>query len=376
MADVKTHLRELSFCLQIGILKNQLKVDIAKLSPTDFFDLSKKIITNDIDSARNIIIPNFDNEHQKIILNGVRLANAIFDNSHFSITSFDQIYWLGNDTQKSDLIDIQVGIYGFSLKEESFILENMGLYKFINLLTNSNYERGLHVFMEFAKDEYEEWFAYTWQLLNNSISQNRFLYNKKEKYISKIEINNNLISFSFQSAHKNLVIELPNIHITWSEFMYKLGDKDIREKVFCKWVSEVASRDQMYIDLKSHCSETAGRKLVNYLINNLSDNGLARFLQIYNSPYFYAKVTNNDVKVFKVPSLSEFADQINIDDVIYSVPKSQLNILTTIKNKSTNKSIVLRNECRFSHGQFNGTPEAKMYYDKKSNLADIYIPIL
>lgn len=50
------------------------------------------------------------------------------------------------------------------------------------------------------------------------------------------------------------------------------------------------------------------------------------------------------------------------------MPKSQLNIYTTIENIETKSKLVVRNELRYSHGQFNGTPEAKMYIDNGSLL--------
>lgn len=375
MADIKTHLRELSFCLQMGVLKNQLEINISDLSPNKFFELSNGVISNDINSARNILCSQFDNEQKQIIINGARLANSIFESHYFDIKAVDKIYWLGNDTQKEDVIDVQIGQYGFSLKEESFILENMGLYKFVNLLTDSNYKKGLHIFREFSKDEYENWFLYTWDLLVDSISQECFIYDKRDKYTSVIEIKGDEIVFSYMSFGKVLTLELPKKLDSWTDFMDQT-DSVIREKVFGKWVNEIASKDPKYVELKSYCAHISGNNLVNHLASHLSKNGLARLLQIYDSAYFYAKVTNHSISVFKVPSLVDFLDEIEVVDISYSVPKSQLNVLTTIKNKKTKKSILIRNECRFSHGQFNGTPEAKMYYDKNSNLADVYIPIL
>jgi hypothetical protein len=81
--------------------------------------------------------------------------------------------------------------------------------------------------------------------------------------------------------------------------------------------------------------------------------------------------------IYKVPSSQEFANFINIKSINYSVPRSQLNIITEIENKSTGNILTLRNELRYSHGQFNGTPEAKMYYDdqQSTGLEVFYIPI-
>ena len=78
------------------------------------------------------------------------------------------------------------------------------------------------------------------------------------------------------------------------------------------------------------------------------------------------------VEIFKVPSIISFGNDIIIESIESSVPNNQANILTTIKNKKTGQTLVLRNECRFSHGQFNGTPEAKMYYENGGSLEVIY----
>jgi len=54
------------------------------------------------------------------------------------------------------------------------------------------------------------------------------------------------------------------------------------------------------------------------------------------------------------------------------VPDSQLNIFTEIKNTQNNKSLLFRNELRYSHGQFNGTPEAKLYHKSGGDLSIMY----
>ena len=117
----------------------------------------------------------------------------------------------------------------------------------------------------------------------------------------------------------------------------------------------------------------ATEALVNELNTNLNYKaGLPRFLRIHNSEYYYAKTTSTKVEIFKVPSLASFGSDIVIESIKSSVPNTQANILTTIKNNKTGKKLVLRNECRFSHGQFNGTPEAKMYYECDGSLLVIY----
>ena len=84
----------------------------------------------------------------------------------------------------------------------------------------------------------------------------------------------------------------------------------------------------------------------------------------------------SQVEIFKIPAAKFFTDNIVVDSIKASVPESQANILTTIRNTATNKTLTFRNECRFSHGQFNGTPEAKLYYENDMDTLDvIYIPV-
>ena len=99
---------------------------------------------------------------------------------------------------------------------------------------------------------------------------------------------------------------------------------------------------------------------------------MPRFLRIHKKEYYYAKTTQAGIEIYKVPSLSSFENSIIIESIKPSVPDKQANILTTIKNTKTGGTLVLRNECRFSHGQFNGTPEAKLYYENKGSLLVIY----
>lgn len=122
------------------------------------------------DNASNICdVQNYTGELRQIIDNGYQLATYIYNNPHFVITPKDPIYWLGNDTQKEDPADIAVGRYGFSLKEESFILENMGLYKLLNCYTGSRYTRR-HIFKDYAPYEYAQWFSVTWNEMLNIVN--------------------------------------------------------------------------------------------------------------------------------------------------------------------------------------------------------------
>lgn len=127
---------------------------------------------------------------------------------------------------------------------------------------------------------------------------------------------------------------------------------------------------------KKECAIAASKALAKELNNNLNyRDGLPRFLRIHNFEYYYAKTTPYGIKVLRVPSIRDFGDSIRIESIEASVPNTQANILTTIVNINTGMHLVLRNECRFSHEQFNGTPAAKMYYEHGGSLLTIYDPI-
>ena len=150
MADIKTHLRELSVATTVGLLKDGISFSIADLYDSkNFFAFAKQVITGDISSAINLCsTPTFSGDLKTIVDNGYNLGKTIFNNPYFKISKSDSITWQGNDTQKDDPIDITIGAYGFSLKEESFILENMGLYKLLNCYTGSTYKKR-HISMSF-----------------------------------------------------------------------------------------------------------------------------------------------------------------------------------------------------------------------------------
>ena len=149
-----------------------------------------------------------------------------------------------------------------------------------------------------------------------------------------------------------------------------------REEVFAKFINQCLDSNYAYTISKKECAIAASEALADELNNNLNYRaGLPRFLRIHNFEYYYAKTTPYGINVFRVPSIKDFGDSIRIESIKASVPNTQANILTTIVNINTGRRLVLRNECRFSHGQFNGTPEAKMYYEHGGSLLTIYDPI-
>ena len=376
MADIKTHLRELSVATTIGLLNTGVQFKRQDLyEPYKFFLYAKQVITTDLSSAKNLCTqPLFTGELKDIIDNGYNLGKKIFENPHFSFSRGDQIQWLGNDTRKDDPVDITVGKYKFSLKEESFILENMGLYKLLNCYTGSNYKKR-HIFSDYARIEYSKWFEVTWNEMLKYLTnhENVWRFSNLEKHKEAvISVDTNSVTLEF-IHHKKCVEKrtLPKI-CPLSVFEKKTNVK-IREEVFAKFINQNMTKNKFYNDAKKKCAIAATEGVVKELNDNLDYHaGLPRFLRIHSFEYYYAKTTATGVEIYKVPSLQAFGNEIIIESIVSSVPDTQANILTTIKNTTTGKTLVLRNECRFSHGQFNGPPEAKMYYENKGSLLVIY----
>jgi hypothetical protein len=162
MADYKTNLRELS--VLVGII-NLINKNELVYSCDLFFNQLKTIIPfNEQIYIRNLNSLDFNENDISIIKNGYKLANEII--KKFKISKIYNYEWLGYKIDKDNPVDLIINDFNFSLKEDSFILENMGLYKFVNLLTNKNHLK-LHIFEDFAMKEYNEWFEITWKLLND-----------------------------------------------------------------------------------------------------------------------------------------------------------------------------------------------------------------
>lgn len=379
MADIKTHLRELSVATTIGLLKNGIDFALEDLYDSkEFFAYAQQVITGNLASAQNLTLQaTFTGELRQIVDNGYQLGKAIYEMPYFHISKEDSVTWQGNDTQKEDPVDITVGQYGFSLKEESFILENMGLYKLLNCYTGSNYKKR-HIFTDYARQEYETWFSVTWDALIHHLTThgNVWTYHDPQKKKgATITLQDQTVTFQF--SQKNQVVAesvLPH-PCTLSQFENGTSSKT-REGVFAKFINRHLDNDAAYNAAKKECAVAASEALAKELNDHLNYNaGLPRFLRIHDQEYYYAKTTATGIHIFKVPSKADFGNHIAIESIVSSVPDKQANILTTIRNRKTGKALVLRNECRFSHGQFNGTPEAKMYYEHGGSLLVIYEPV-
>lgn len=364
LADAKTHLRELSVLHGIRYLNTQRTTE---LTPINFLEECKGILNTDISVANNIL--DID-EHNFCTIkeNGYKLARLILEKLP-NINGNSKLLWVGNQENTVHPKDIVIDDYEISLKEDSYILENMGMYKFLNYLTGSNFSSGqLHGLEDFAKKEHEDWFQYAWNKFIRS-ANGWHMQDKKGK-ISTVTIQDLNATLSYDGK----IQFIPNaLDITFCKFS-KLVPNKIIEKTFSKWIKENLDKDEAYTQLKKKCAETAGEKIVNLLNQKIQNSreGLMKLLRIYPQRYYYGKTTGSTVELLKIPAQNEFDNVFEIVAINFKVPKSQLNIYTTVRNKNTQEELVFRNEIRYTHGQLNGKPEAKLYYERGNNISVIY----
>lgn len=372
MADIYTHLRELGVAFSFFNKK-----DLSDITPEYFYEICTKNIDMPCKLTMQMIALDSDvfNERElNIIKNAIKLGNLIKEN--INIKTNPKIMWVGCDTQSNTPIDLIIDQYKFSLKEESFILENMGLYKLLNiLLSTDKYSTGMHVFKEFANDEFENWFSITCKCLLKD-GPDLFEKVKKNKYHVIGELHSNSIVLNYNSTEK---VKFDDVRkLSYSEFESRTNSH-LREYVFSKWIKNTVEDDEDYIKAKKDCAIAAGQNIINLVskCQGTSPIGLMRFFRIEDEEYYYAKTTNNSAAIYKVPKLSDANNDIVINKVWIEVPKSQLNFYTEIINKANGCKIIFRNELRYSHGQFNGTPEAKCYIDRNAyDLTTMYQRII
>ena len=367
MADIKTLLRELSVVYGIIRFFKQSTGDDYR----DFFVFLDPYASSSVSyqlTKRNV---RDVTKHKEIIGNGISLANAII--KAFNIVKLPQMRWVGEETQSGTPHDLFIDELPFSLKEESYILENMGLYRLVNILADKDYSRGeLHVFKEFAPEEYERWFKATLEVMFQSLPLGKTVTvsDNDRNYSSSVTcLDNTQIELVYtEGGLENKAVLKRGVSLLEFE---KTTNSLLREKAFAKYINKHLSDNEDYLETKRVCSDTAGKNLLAFVKKFLTPANLARMFRLSEVTYYYAKVVSKKAQIYQVPTISEFRNNFTVKDVSYSVPRSQLNLYTVIRS-SSGQEISFRNEIRFSHGQFNGTPEAKMYLERGSVLETIY----
>lgn len=87
MADIKTHLRELSVATTIGLYQAEIEFQPSDLySSKRFLAYARQVISNDISSADNLAdYTVFSGDLQLIIENRYKLGRKIYNNPYFKI---------------------------------------------------------------------------------------------------------------------------------------------------------------------------------------------------------------------------------------------------------------------------------------------------
>jgi len=368
MADIKTHLRELSVGLPFySKTKN--------ITPQVFLKFCKDNIKGTSDLRLEQIGENaehFNANELNIINRGIELGHAIHKNI-FKLKKVNTITWTGFKTQSGIAADLIINDELFSLKEESFILENMGLYNYLNLILNENkYNRGLHCFEKFAPSELEKWFEAARDSIINGL-ESPFSYTGRN-YNSTGKLDDNTLILTYKGIEKRI----PNFNNSTYQIYKDTLDGKFKEKVFSKMMKRYSESDDNYMKEKKICASRAGLAIENLLKDSIGTTpNIKGWFRIEDRKYYYCKITDNSLNILEVPNEENFNKSIIVKTIKSSVPKHQLNIITTLINTNNNITFQFRNECRYSHGQLNGTPESKCYYvDKADKLEFAYKKII
>lgn len=373
MADIKTILRELSVIL--GYILSKYKLEFAEefIDVKTYLEFIRKYCKNinecnteiqKIEALDDFII------HKDTIINGLNLGKLLFKKLNLD----GDIYWLGAKVNSKYPFDIQIGETGISLKEDSYILKNPSFANYLNALVQpATSFKNIHVFRKFAPNEFKKWYDYTYNKLMDEFNKRKineliFKYPKRGTYIKK---GTKGLVFGEKSSEIEIGINenLDEIH-----FNSRLGGF-IFEHTVTKWIKEnLENKDYEYEKLKKDCSLKAGENLKEFINTNLNlnSNNILELFQIYDKPYYYGK-SYKEIHLYQVPSNNEC--KVKLISIEIKVPKSQLNVYFTfeISNCNGSNSIIFRVECRYSHGQFKGIPEAKLFYtDNIFHLKNLY----
>jgi len=377
VADIKTILRELSVILGYILAKYKLTFTEDNLDIKTYLDFIRKYCKNvnecnseiqKIEEIEDFVI------HKGIIKNGLNLGKLLYEKLNLD----GDIYWLGSSVNSTYPFDIKIGEIGISLKEDSYILKNPSFANYLNALVQPEQPfKNVHVFRKFAAIEFNDWYNYTYKRLfdeffNKVQGDTIFSYPKRGTYIKKGKA-----GLIFGSNEAAIEIE-GNEDLDEISLNARLGGY-IFEHTVSKWIKEtLEKKDANYEKLKKECSLKAGKNLRDFVIKdlNLNNNQLLELFQIYDDPYYYGK-SFGKTHLYQVPSNKEC--KISLKEIEIKVPQSQLNVYFTFEISNSNGSnvVVFRVECRYSHGQLKGIPEAKLYYtDNVNHLQNLYKVII
>lgn len=383
MADLKTILRELSVIVGIGLSRDKIQHSIVNKKEFCEFILEYCHNINDFDIELQKIceLSRFSDDQRAIVENGICLGKHITRR----VISEESLFWVGSTNRGKYPFDIMIGEIGISLKEKSYIIKNPSFTYYLNALTQPKKFHGpVHVFRDFAPDIFQRWFEYTYAQLLFHIKKfgkentDFYLYRKGntvfyiKRKLEDLIFGERLFDHVGNVQFKEYCLPLRKTPKE-IDFNEKVPNRII-EHTFSKWIKDnLEKTDSEYSEVKRDCAIQAGENILQFIREHLTDDlsGFLDILQIYEKEYYYAKSESLNPRVYLVPKSEDCI--VKIINIEISVPRSQLNILfhfeITIEDNRGNE-IKMHVECRYSHGQFNGVPEAKLYC--KDDLSKLY----
>lgn len=373
MADIKTILRELSVILGYILSKYKLTFTEELIDVKTYLDFIRKYCKN-VNECNSEIqkIEEFDNFviHKDIIKNGLKLGKLLYEKLKLD----GDIYWLGSKVNSKYPYDIKINETGISLKENSHILKNPSFADYLNAFVQPQKPfKKVHIFRKFAPIEFKKWYDYAYKKLFEEFEKYKdneyiFKYEKRGTFIKKGKT-----GLIFGDRQNTVEIKVGD-YIDEISFNPQLGGF-VFEHTVTKWIKKnLEKKDKIYEKLKKECSLKAGENFKDFVNNNinLDSNRILELFQIYEDTYYYGKGFG-EPQLYQVPSNKDC--KVKLIDIEIKVPQSQLNVYFTfeILNATNTNAIVFRVECRYSHGQFKGIPEAKLYYtDNVNHLQNLY----
>ncbi|MDY0116454.1 MAG: hypothetical protein RBR59_02630 [Sulfurimonadaceae bacterium] len=369
MSNITAPLRELSF--GYGILQDH--ADTSKVTPVKFLEFCQENIKNcenlttkDISKRQQ----SFNEKELSTINDGLKLAKYVLSKNIIK-TETPTLEWIESTTNTGSTIDIIVDNIPFSFQEERFVLDTMELYQLINIIADKIiYKKNLNIFEEYASSELNTWFEVVRDMMIEKLKLGSFQTQDRGGKIAKLSYSESVDKLFLFFYNGEEVVE----NFTTCDYMQfqKSTSSKNREKVFARYLNKELALDPRYLKHKKECLEKAGENLVDFLKKkvemNPSTKSLYHLFKIEKKSYYYATTTEEGALLYKIPSQKEFSKNVKITQITSSMSQSHLKISTTIENRDTNGTLVIRNKLKYMHGQFNGAPEGTMFIDSGSLL--------
>jgi len=364
MADINTILRETSVIIGISDIYQSL---FHTLNKRDYEHKAKSLLFKQYKKIQEKLsaIIDFSHEHVEILGNGYALAKIISEK--LNIKKIESLNWVADDSPDRPY-DITINGLNISLKEDSNILTNMGLYKLVNIMTSNNFST-LNIYKDFANKEYSEWFKYTFEGLLESYIKTYL--NLDSDYIREYLFSNNDISeliVNHFEPNKNVKEKLTinDILEFRQQVINTIGNKSAKDKVniLSHLYSKCSTKTEcLYLTriLINKPRLGVGEKVIISAIENLVEDPEVRS---ENNDYFFKCLVYLRDNLFhynfsKYLIKDEFGPG-KLFDVCLAKPEDLKSFIDSIKKKKVYNELLCEVKYDGERTQF--------HYDKQNNL--------